>query len=77
MNVKKLLTVPFLLFSLTGLKAQTVEVSVEVLQAFSAQAKLYQYVGSNTLLVDSAWQEAPGTYKFKLDSALTLSLIHI
>jgi thiol-disulfide isomerase/thioredoxin len=74
MNILKLVTVSFLLFSFSGLKAQTVEISVEVLQAFSAQAKLYQYEGSNTLLVDSAWQEAPGKYKFKFDSALTRGL---
>ena len=77
MNILKLVTVSFLLFSFSGLKAQTVEISVEVLQSFSAQAKLYQYEGSNTLLVDSAWQEAPGKYKFKFDSALTRGLYRV
>lgn len=67
----------FLLFSSFNLFAQPIEISIKVLQAFSDQAKLYRYTGTSTQLVDSAWQEAPGTYRFFLDSTYVKGLYKI
>lgn len=46
---------------------QGVSISVEVLQSFSAQAKLFRYEGKETQLVDSAWRAKPGEFSFNLE----------
>ncbi|HCY00550.1 MAG TPA: hypothetical protein DG754_10465 [Bacteroidales bacterium] len=66
-----------LLLSSSNLFAQPIEISIKVLQAFSDQAKLYRYTGTSTQLIDSAWQEVPGTYRFFLDSTYVKGLYKI
>ncbi len=73
----KVIALLLLLSSSFSLFAQPIEISVKVLQAFSDQAKLYRYTGTSTQLVDSAWQEAPGTYRFFLDSTYVKGLYKI
>lgn len=63
---KFLIAIPVLLFS-NYIFAQVVDISVQVLQGFSAQAKLYLFSESDFQLVDSSFQKAPGTYTFKLN----------
>jgi thiol-disulfide isomerase/thioredoxin len=67
MRTIKIAVLFLLTFAYSGLKSQTVEISVQVLQAFSSEAKLYLYKGTDFHLVDSSWQIAPGTYNFKLN----------
>ncbi|PKP37867.1 MAG: hypothetical protein CVT98_05595 [Bacteroidetes bacterium HGW-Bacteroidetes-15] len=66
MRVVKLLVIILLIFTNNLLVAQPVEISVQVLQGFSPQAKLYLFNGSDVELVDSTMQSAPGTYYFIL-----------
>ncbi|MFP4556451.1 MAG: TlpA family protein disulfide reductase [Bacteroidales bacterium] len=54
-------------FILTSAFAQGVSISVQVLQSFSAQAKLYVYKGKDTQVVDSAWRAKPGKFSFHLN----------
>jgi peroxiredoxin len=62
---------PFAAFS------QGVEIKVKVLQSLSAQAKLFIYQGSQVVQVDSAWQQAPGTYHFKSEKGYEQGLYRV
>lgn len=57
--------------------SQSVEIKVQVLQSLSAQAKLFMYQGSQTVQIDSAWQQAPGTYHFKRENGYDQGLYRI
>lgn len=65
-SLKLLFLVPFFLNSFF-LNAQSVEISVQVLQGLSAQAKLFVFSEAEYQLVDSSYQRSPGTYNFKLN----------
>lgn len=57
--------------------SQSVEIKVQVLQSLSAQAKLFMYKGSQSVQIDSTWQQGPGTYNFKSENGFEQGLYRI
>ncbi|HNS30731.1 MAG TPA: TlpA disulfide reductase family protein [Tenuifilaceae bacterium] len=55
----------FILFNI-GIKAQSVDISVNVLQSFLPQAKLYIHRGTELELIDSVYFTSPGVFQFTL-----------
>jgi thiol-disulfide isomerase/thioredoxin len=64
----RLFAIAVALLCTTSIFAQPVDISVQVMQSLSPQAKLFMYHSGDFIAIDSSKQNAPGSYMFSLPS---------